>query len=349
MRKRARWYCGADDAFLCQACDAYVHTANSLAGRHQRLRLHTSSPTNTTHSPPVSWRKRKARTPRPYQLSKTDLVSPDLEKNRKNSNNEMEEDEEESCEVQLICRVPELEEFCSPLTLEAPLPPPASAAAETEMSGYFLDSETGLMGMAELEVDCLLGLGLDDERESTLYMDELSPSADLCAVKIEQGFQETGLFQGEQSSGEDRKEGGGGKVSRVGLRLDYDAVIAAWLQKGCSPWATGGGRPHLRSPELYDFMCFLDCLFRVMLRREGAEGASWSEGRWGASGGEEREARVSRYREKRRTRLFVKKIRYEVRKLNAEKRPRIKGRFVKRAAGSVVSDQAGYPYQLYST
>ena len=52
-----------------------------------------------------------------------------------------------------------------------------------------------------------------------------------------------------------------------------------------------------------------------------------------------REARVSRYREKRRTRLFSKKIRYEVRKLNAEKRPRMKGRFVKRATagGSVVA------------
>lgn len=45
-----------------------------------------------------------------------------------------------------------------------------------------------------------------------------------------------------------------------------------------------------------------------------------------------REARVSRYKEKRRTRLFSKKIRYEVRKLNAEKRPRMKGRFVKRAS-----------------
>lgn len=44
-----------------------------------------------------------------------------------------------------------------------------------------------------------------------------------------------------------------------------------------------------------------------------------------------REARVSRYRAKRRTRLFSKKIRYEVRKLNAEKRPRMKGRFVKGA------------------
>lgn len=56
-------------------------------------------------------------------------------------------------------------------------------------------------------------------------------------------------------------------------------------------------------------------------------------GRQAAAGVEgEREARVSRYREKRRTRLFAKKIRYEVRKLNAEKRPRMKGRFVKRSS-----------------
>ncbi|XVE58976.1 hypothetical protein DITRI_Ditri05aG0006900 [Diplodiscus trichospermus] len=43
-----------------------------------------------------------------------------------------------------------------------------------------------------------------------------------------------------------------------------------------------------------------------------------------------RKASVLRYKEKRQTRLFSKKIRYQVRKLNAEKRPRLKGRFVKR-------------------
>ncbi|KFK43009.1 hypothetical protein AALP_AA1G067400 [Arabis alpina] len=43
-----------------------------------------------------------------------------------------------------------------------------------------------------------------------------------------------------------------------------------------------------------------------------------------------REASVLRYKEKRRSRLFTKKIRYQVRKLNADKRPRFKGRFVKR-------------------
>lgn len=65
----------------------------------------------------------------------------------------------------------------------------------------------------------------------------------------------------------------------------------------------------------------------------------------GMDGG--REARVSRYREKRRTRLFAKKIRYEVRKLNAEKRPRMKGRFVKRtslfaASGGATDFQTNY-------
>lgn len=51
----------------------------------------------------------------------------------------------------------------------------------------------------------------------------------------------------------------------------------------------------------------------------------------GGSGGG-REASILRYKAKRRTRLLSKTIRYEVRKLNAEKRPRMKGRFVKRAS-----------------
>ncbi|MQL85183.1 hypothetical protein Taro_017703 [Colocasia esculenta] len=37
-----------------------------------------------------------------------------------------------------------------------------------------------------------------------------------------------------------------------------------------------------------------------------------------------REASVLRYKEKRRTRLFSKKIRYQVRKANADCRPRMK-------------------------
>ncbi|KAL6596856.1 hypothetical protein ACP70R_046990 [Stipagrostis hirtigluma subsp. patula] len=46
----------------------------------------------------------------------------------------------------------------------------------------------------------------------------------------------------------------------------------------------------------------------------------------------DREARVHRYREKRKTRRFEKTIRYASRKAYAETRPRVKGRFAKRTA-----------------
>lgn len=66
LRKRARWFCSSDDAFLCQSCDASVHSANQLASRHERVRLQSSSFKLDIDSPPA-WHRgftRKARTPR---------------------------------------------------------------------------------------------------------------------------------------------------------------------------------------------------------------------------------------------------------------------------------------------
>ena len=53
----------------------------------------------------------------------------------------------------------------------------------------------------------------------------------------------------------------------------------------------------------------------------------------------DREARVLRYREKKKTRKFEKTIRYASRKAYAETRPRIKGRFAKRTDMEVEVDQ----------
>ncbi|KAE8735918.1 Zinc finger protein CONSTANS-LIKE 4 [Hibiscus syriacus] len=55
----------------------------------------------------------------------------------------------------------------------------------------------------------------------------------------------------------------------------------------------------------------------------------------------EREARVLRYREKRKNRKFEKTIRYASRKAYAEMRPRIKGRFAKRTDTEVEADRFG--------
>lgn len=53
----------------------------------------------------------------------------------------------------------------------------------------------------------------------------------------------------------------------------------------------------------------------------------------------DREARVLRYREKKKNRKFEKTIRYASRKAYAETRPRIKGRFAKRRDTEVEVDQ----------
>ncbi|AEE85140.1 unnamed protein product [Arabidopsis thaliana] len=91
------------------------------------------------------------------------------------------------------------------------------------------------------------------------------------------------------------------------LKLDYDGVLEAWSGKE-SPFSdeilgsdADGVDFHVRLGEIDLF---------------------------GESG--MREASVLRYKEKRRNRLFSKKIRYQVRKLNADQRPRMKGRFVRR-------------------
>ncbi|XP_042472669.1 zinc finger protein CONSTANS-LIKE 3-like [Zingiber officinale] len=64
----------------------------------------------------------------------------------------------------------------------------------------------------------------------------------------------------------------------------------------------------------------------------------------------DREARVMRYREKRKSRRFEKMIRYASRKAYAESRPRIKGRFAKRdEVETAVGDAAAAEFALVET
>nr|AGA19018.1 constans [Mangifera indica] len=61
----------------------------------------------------------------------------------------------------------------------------------------------------------------------------------------------------------------------------------------------------------------------------------------------DREARVPRYREKRKNRKFEKTIRYASRKAYAEMRPRIKGRFAKRTDMDVEADRSSNSSSIY--
>ena len=98
------------------------------------------------------------------------------------------------------------------------------------------------------------------------------------------------------------------------LKLNYEKVLDVWSDRG-SPFPDDGS--DVPDNDVSARLAQID-LF--------------------SESGVEREASVLRYKEKRRTRLFSKKIRYEVRKVNADQRPRMKGRFVRRTNSSTNDD-----------
>lgn len=413
VKRRARWYCAADDAFLCQACDSSVHSANPLARRHERVRLKSASlggnhrpMSSPSVSPPraAAWHQgftRKARTPRGGSGKKShraifhDLV-PEISV----------EDQTESYEEEhLICQVPVLDPLVAEQygndALEAktgfPLPVRMKCGdindeddedngAESCLNGFFPTD----MELAEFaaDVETLLGRGLETEsfameelglgdglsgcgRSSSMILKvekedvdegevirregidtellcdrdegdvapfELSFDYDESHETREEDDDKENVINVNIGDGENERSGGNcrskeEKKKVLMLRLNYESVISTWGGQG-PPW-TAGEPPELDLDN--------DC-WAISMGDRGTEvhctrfaGGISGGGLQAALGDGGREARVSRYREKRRTRLFSKKIRYEVRKLNAEKRPRMKGRFVKRTSIAAVT------------
>ncbi|KAK4759830.1 hypothetical protein SAY87_022961 [Trapa incisa] len=86
------------------------------------------------------------------------------------------------------------------------------------------------------------------------------------------------------------------------LKLDYDGILRAWSGQG-SPFSSEGTDSDEQGMDATARLAQID-LF--------------------PEAGGVREASVQRYKEKRQTRLYSKKIRYEVRKVNADQRPRMK-------------------------
>ncbi|CAL4918665.1 unnamed protein product [Urochloa decumbens] len=361
MRRRARWHCPADDAFLCQACDASVHSANPLARRHHRVRLPSasscsSSPTRGSGAADApAWLhglKRRPRTPRSKQpggggggkhdaaahASMASAAVPDLEAEEDSGSGIAGDNdydlglEEDDDDEDLLYRVPVfdpmLAELYNPVADEGDQKPPAclisplvgasppkftSGGGSAEADGLSSGFDVPDMDLASFAADMesiLMGVEAADGFDDLGFFDEEKPQVkvDLLGANVEATAAAAPVPERDEKKR---------KRPEMILKLNYEGVIASWARDGGSPWFHGE-RPHLDAYE------------------------SWSNFPAGSRGllggavtavtGGEREARVSRYREKRRTRLFAKKIRYEVRKLNAEKRPRMKGRFVKRSS-----------------
>lgn len=173
-----------------------------------------------------------------------------------------------------------------------------------------------------------------------------SPRSWLCKVKVESpppDLEAAEVMDVDSILGERLNRSQVDGRTKLGLTLNFEDVLSAWSDRG-SLWMDGQ-RPQIVPDETsLDYLGGLDVglvpdlsfnnscstpsgdqLGQVPVVRDALSCAK----------SEAREARVMRYKEKRRTRLFSKKIRYEVRKLNAEKRPRMKGRFVKRISSGI--------------
>ncbi|CAN6298062.1 unnamed protein product [Urochloa humidicola] len=354
MRRRARWHCPADDAFLCQACDASVHSANPLARRHHRVRLpsascSSSSPRDTPDDAPA-WLhglKRRPRTPRPTKpggggkhdaAEHASAAVPDLEAEDSGSGIVGDSDyglglEEDDDDEDLLYRVPVFDPMLAelynpvadegddqkPACLISPLaeasPPEfaGSGGSAEAVDGFSAGFDVPDMELASFAADMeSILMGIDDGGFDDLsFLDETKPQVNVVDL-LGTNLDTTAAAPVPERDDKKRKR------PEMILKLNYEGVIASWARDGGSPWFHGE-RPHHDAYESWsDFPA-------------GSSRGLLGGGVTAVTGGE-REARVSRYREKRRTRLFAKKIRYEVRKLNAEKRPRMKGRFVKRSS-----------------
>ncbi|KAL0381776.1 UNVERIFIED_CONTAM: Zinc finger protein CONSTANS-LIKE 6 [Sesamum angustifolium] len=136
-----------------------------------------------------------------------------------------------------------------------------------------------------------------------------------------------------------------GGTQGLWLKLDYEEIMNAWSNKG--PLYVEAESSQIVPDMNHDFPSHEEAFNNVFGVRLGGctAGGLWAvpemagDAEMRVKDGEEirsttlkqREASVLRYKEKRQNRLFSRKIRYQVRKLNADKRPRLKGRFVKRS------------------
>lgn len=428
--KGAHWFCAADDAYLCTACDTQVHSANALSLRHERVRLSaTGTPMKSSSSktfskvpkveepscnhvtkklhpspPQVAPFRKRSRTSRPYSQHLKKLTQ--VVKSEVHHSSELElfdfldageelllhdGNQEVPCLSTVVpvsspCESSELD-FLSPdcefqegdhsasadsfavffkskaahdshaalddgdqfLVPDGFLAPaPASSDDDLPSDAFFFPGDIpgldcSFVPEMDLSDDFSLSFDLALRNNNGVEAFEgdggIVSQANLVTCKVEESCHSQpdqnftagpfAKFFATKTKAElmmplspDRiasqakemlKSCEDDDVQRVpSLQLNLKDVLTAWSERG-DVWINTVAEDSNSSGTSSDVGIVPDM-------DKGDDGQS----------GADRDARVLRYKEKRRTRLYSKKIRYEVRKLNAERRPRMKGRFVKR-------------------
>ncbi|MED6151846.1 Zinc finger protein CONSTANS-like [Stylosanthes scabra] len=312
-RAPAAFLCKADAASLCSSCDADIHSANPLASRHQRV------PIGPMYGPPSG-----------------PLNGPDGEFVGMVEDEEDEDDDEEEAASWLLLNNTNTTAAAAAATNHNN----SNSSNNNQNHHHQQSNNNGFLFGGEVDeyldlVDCN-SCGDDDNNHHNNN-------------NIDQQFAVDGVEhhygQQQQYGGGQRSYGGGGGDSvvpvqhfQLGLEFEpsnkagynYSASISqsvsvSSMEVGVVPESSisnGSIMSHSRPPK-----GTID-LFSGPPMQMASHLTPM-----------DREARVLRYREKKKTRKFEKTIRYASRKAYAETRPRIKGRFAKRTDVEAEVDQ----------
>ncbi|KAF7064973.1 hypothetical protein CFC21_071170 [Triticum aestivum] len=275
------FYCRADSAALCAACDADVHSANTLASRHRRVPMGAVAPASPAGGAFVvrpggvnsSWPIREGR--RSYY-----------------DDGEGEGDEEEAT---------------SWLLLDPLRGPEGDAPAFGDaLVADFLD--LGRAGEKDASGKEYRGHGVESNEGSH---ELVVPGEPVAQLHERQDFTAEMSYDAQNSN----HGYGFGATFQRSLSMSSSPDNSSTVQDVTSSYM----RRSESSVDLFSAAAHMSPQFMGMAM--------------------DREARVHRYREKRKMRRFEKTIRYASRKAYAETRPRIKGRFAKRADADLEVDQ----------
>lgn len=253
MSKRARWFCAADDAFLCQSCDVSVHSANQLARRHDRIRLETASFKSQSQLPP--WPKgftRKARTPRPTK-QKASVFSLVPEIGNDDDGLLLDFNEEENPQFvhhhhQVPVFDPLIEEENFLLTEELEDFGDGFLPSEVDLAEFVADVEN-LLETQQEEQERLLRKVKDEEQEENGVKINGFLGWNFKGEEVEEDQENKMVPMVENEEELLKKIKKKKKKTNIFLRLNYDAVIMAWDAQS-SPYTTGN-RPEFDLDECW--------------------------------------------------------------------------------------------------
>ncbi|MED6205772.1 Zinc finger protein CONSTANS-like [Stylosanthes scabra] len=293
-RAPAAFLCRADAASLCSSCDSDIHSANPLASRHHRVPILPISGCSSLIRPGGEEEQ--------LEREKDHVVEGTINNQNYNDGCEMEDEE---------CEGDDEAEAASWL-----LPHPVKMGGNDESDGFlFCGGDGDCNGDEYLElVDC------DNNKQFS------------CVDHHEQDMQQHNYG------------GGSGNVMDYNQGNNHDSVVPVQMQQcfefessKVGGFSYNGSLSQSVSISSMEVGVVPESTFSdVSISHSKAQRVS-SEQQFPPMpmpstllSPMDRVARVLRYREKKKTRKFEKKIRYESRKAYAETRPRIKGRFAKR-------------------